>query len=294
MFGRSYEIEGRTVLITGGARGIGGDAARRLVDLGASVALVDVQSDQLEAHAASLGDRALPILADVTDTAAVADAVAQTVKRFGGLDVVVASAGISGPPTTTAAIDPADFERVIEVNLLGVWRTIRAALPHVTERGGYLLPIASLAAAIPAPLISAYAASKHGVEGFARSLRMEVAHTQTKVGVGYFSFIDTDMVRDGLAAIDHTPALSALPTQLARPLPVGAAGKAVVRGIEHRSKYVYAPGWVRAALALRGFGGPLEDLSARLPRFRKALRQLDRETAAPAGDNERALQETAR
>jgi NAD(P)-dependent dehydrogenase (short-subunit alcohol dehydrogenase family) len=258
-----YGIDGRVVLITGGARGIGADAARRLHARGARVALVDRDAAALAATASELGAAAFE--ADVTDRDALEQAVAGTVDRFGGIDVVVANAGISGEPAPVTRIDPDEFERVIEVNLLGVWRTVRAALPHVIERRGYVLPIASVAAIGPSPLLAAYVASKHGVEGFARSLRIEIAHTGTRVGVGYFSFIDTDMVREAYARPEAERLLGTLPSLATKPLPVGAAGKAIVRGIERRSNRVYAPFWVPAASVMRGFGGPLEALAARHP-----------------------------
>lgn len=280
---RSYDIEGRVVLITGGARGIGADAARRLVERGAHVALVDRDGAEADRQAAELGERAVAFEADVTDASAVEKAVAGTVERFGGIDVVIASAGISGAPATVAAIEPAEFERVIEINLLGVWRTVRAALPHVVERRGYVLPIAALASVIPAPLLAAYATSKHGVDGFARSLRMELAHTGTRVGVAYFSFIDTDMVRAAVADPAAAHGLSALPGFLNKPIPVGVAGEAIVRGVERRAKHVYAPRWVPGLLALRGFGGPLEDLVARHPRMAHACRMEDEPTQVRQG-----------
>jgi NAD(P)-dependent dehydrogenase (short-subunit alcohol dehydrogenase family) len=263
MIGKRYDIEGRVVLITGGARGIGADAARRLVERGAQVALVDVDATELERRVAELGPHAAAFAADVTDPGTLQAAVDGTLERFGAIDVVIANAGISGPPAPVATIDPEDFERVIEVNLLGVWRTVRAALPHVVERHGYVLPIASVAAALPTPLIAAYAASKHGVEGFARSLRMELAPTGTRVGIGYFSFIDTDMVRDAFASPAAAHGLSGLPAIIRTPIPVSKAGEAIVRGVEHRADRVYAPGWVPALLAMRGFGGPLERMVAR-------------------------------
>jgi NAD(P)-dependent dehydrogenase (short-subunit alcohol dehydrogenase family) len=275
VIGRGYEIDGKTVLITGGARGIGADAARRLLDGGANVALVDRDAVALEATAAKLGDRAAAFVADVTDAGQLDAAVTGALGRFGGIDVTIANAGISGAPATVATIDPIEFERVIEINLLGVWRTVRATLPHVVERRGYLLPIASIAALIPSPLIAAYAASKHGVEGFARSLRLELAHTGTRVGVGYFSLIDTDMVRDALAEPAVARGMGSLPGFLSRPLPVGAAGAAIVRGVERRAKRVYAPRWVPALIALQGIGGPVESLAGRDPRLVKALREAE-------------------
>lgn len=280
---RRYGVEGRTVLVTGGARGIGADAARRLAARGAQLALVDRDAATLERTAAELGPRAAAFAADVTDPAALEIAVAGALERFGAIDVAIANAGISGTPSTLRTGEVAEFERVIEVNLLGVWRTLRAALPHVVERRGYLLAIASVAAIVPDPLLAPYGASKHGVEGLARSLRMELAHTGTRVGVGYFSFIDTDMVRDAMATPAGSRAMAAMPGFLSRALPVGAAGEAIARGVQRRANRVYAPRWVLAMLALRGLSGPLEALAARSPRFVRALREAEAMAEAEAG-----------
>ena len=271
----TYEISERVVLITGAARGIGADAARRLVDRGARVALLDRDAEGVERQAASLGDRAIAFAGDVTDWDSLQAAVDGTVEHFGGIDVVVANAGISGPPRSVMSIDPGDFEAVIEINLLGVWRTVRAALPHVVARKGSVLPIASVAALIPAPLLAAYVASKHGVDGFARSLALEIGHTGTRVGVGYFSFIDTDMVRDAYADPVVDASMSTLPKRFTKPIPVGAAGKAIVRGIERRSRNVYAPRWVPGLIAARGLGGPVEGFAARDKRLVETMRRAE-------------------
>jgi NAD(P)-dependent dehydrogenase (short-subunit alcohol dehydrogenase family) len=266
-------LQGQVVFLTGGARGIGADAARRLVERGARVALVDRDAAGVERRVRELGDGvAVGFAADVTDVRALEETVSGTLARFGRIDVTVANAGILGEAATLGAVDPEGFERVIEVNLLGVWRTIRATLPHVVERRGYVLPIASIAAAVPIPLLSAYGASKAGVEALGLALRMELAHTGTRVGVGYFGIVDTDLARDGFGqpAVAHVRA--ALPKLVDRPIPVGAAGAAVVRGIERRAKRVYAPRWVPALLAVRGVQGPATDILARRRRFVEACR----------------------
>lgn len=251
-----YDVAGKVVLITGPARGIGAEAARQLYAKGALVSLVGLEPELLEQRVAELGSRAAWFEADVTDVEALERAVAATVERFGGIDVVIANAGIA-PVGTVRTIDRDAFERTIEVNLLGVWRTVRAALPHVIERRGYVLPIASLAAAVHLPLMAHYAATKAGVEAFSDSLRGEVAHTGTKVGVAYFSFIDTDMVRN---ALDESPARDLRENSrgpISSVAPLSDAGRAIVRAIERRARRAYAPRWVPAVLALRTVLQPL-------------------------------------
>jgi NAD(P)-dependent dehydrogenase (short-subunit alcohol dehydrogenase family) len=281
MLERRFDVDGRVAFITGAARGIGANAAQRLIERGARVMLVDRDAGAVERRAEELGDRAAAAVADVTDPRALDAAVAGAVARFGAIDVVIANAGISGVASTIGSAVPAEFERVIEINLLGVWRTVRATVPHVVERRGYVLAIASVAAVVPVPLLAAYAASKAGVEGFARSLRMELTHTGARAGVGYFSFIDTDMVRNSLADPVAAQAHRAIPGFLGRSVPVGAAGEAIARGVERRAKRVYAPRWVPALLALRGLGGAIDELAARDPRFVKACRMAERAAAEP-------------
>jgi len=167
-----WDLSGRTVLITGAARGIGAETARQLRQRGARLSLVGLEPELLEQRAAELGGDTAFFEADVVDLDALERAAGETVERFGGIDVVVANAGVAGGGPV-AAMDPDAFTRVIEVNLLGVYRTVRAALPHVTARSGYVLPIASLAAALHGPMMAAYSASKAGVEALADSLRTE-------------------------------------------------------------------------------------------------------------------------
>jgi NAD(P)-dependent dehydrogenase (short-subunit alcohol dehydrogenase family) len=251
-----YDVSGKVVLITGAARGIGAEAARQLYAKGAQISLVGLEPELLEQRAQELGPRAAWFEADVTDTAALQRAVEGTVERFGGIDVLIPNAGIA-PVGSVATIDPDAFERTIEVNLLGVWRTVRAALPHVIERRGYILPIASLAAALHLPLMAHYAATKAGVEAFSDSLRGELRHTGTKVGVAYFSFIDTDMVRDSL---DTSPAKllrERSPGPVRSVTSVESSGRAIVRAVERRARKAYAPRWVPIPLALRGIMQPL-------------------------------------
>ena len=184
-------ISGQSVLITGAGHGIGAETARRLAARGARVSLVGL--GDLEAVAADCPG-SITFEADVTDRDALDAAVSGTVEAFGGIDTLFANAGI-GAPGFVRSMDPEMFERVIEVNLIGVWRTIRACLPHVIERRGYILPVASMAAILPPVGLGAYGAAKSGVENLGHALRVETQHYGVDVGVAYFSWIDTEMVR---------------------------------------------------------------------------------------------------
>jgi len=243
-------VSGSTVLVTGAARGIGAATARELARRGANVALVGLEPDELEAVAASCGPAAAAFEADVTDVAALERAVSSATERFGGLDVVVANAGI-GSGGMIRSIDPAAWERVVEVNLLGTWRTVRACLPAIEERAGYVAVVASIASALHGPLMSAYAASKAGVEAFARALRTEEAHHGVGVGVAYFSWLDTDLVSGG----DGHPAFREMRAGLRRPFsktyPVEGAATALADGIGSRARDIVYPAWVRGLLAGR-------------------------------------------
>lgn len=256
--GERWDLRGKTVLVTGAARGIGAEVARRVAGRGARVALVGLEPERLEALAAELGPDAAAFEADVTDWDALARAVEGAVERFGGIDVVFANAGVA-PVGTVATIARADFERTIDVNLLGVWRTVRVCLPHVTARGGYVLIVASLAAALHSPLQAHYAATKAGVEAFANALRSELVASDTDVGVCYFSFIDTDMVRDAFAQRPVDRLREQYPGPIRSVAPLSKVGTAVLRGIERRARRVTVPRWVAPALLLRGLIQPLSE-----------------------------------
>lgn len=255
----TYDVNGRTVFITGAARGIGAESARRLHAKGANLALVGLEPERLEALAAELGDRVAVFEADTTDSAALDRAVAGTVERFGGIDVAIANAGIQRSGAVLTA-DPDAIERTIEVNLLGVWRTDRAVLPHIIERKGYLLNIASLAAISHAPLMSAYTASKAGVEAFTDALRVETAPTGARVGCAYFGFIDTDIVRGSFAQPSNQAMLKMLPGPIAKPAPLSQAIDAIEKGVERRSLKVWAPRFVGPLMLIRGIAQPLSEL----------------------------------
>jgi NAD(P)-dependent dehydrogenase (short-subunit alcohol dehydrogenase family) len=243
-------VADKAILVTGAARGIGAETARRLAARGARVALAGLEPDELERVAADCPGSVV-LACDVTDRDAIETAVASAVAALGGLDAVVANAGIA-PMGFVRSMDAVAFERTIEVNLLGVYRTVAAALPHVIERRGYVLCIASMAAVSHMPGMAAYAAAKSGVEAFADALRLEVAHLGVGVGVAYYSFIDTDLVR----AADRHELASGLRAKARWPIsktyPVSEAAEAAVRGIERRSRWVCCPRWLPVTILARG------------------------------------------
>jgi NAD(P)-dependent dehydrogenase (short-subunit alcohol dehydrogenase family) len=245
-----YSLQGKTLFITGGASGIGAEVARQASKKGAKLALVDVDGDGARRLADSLPN-AIGITADVRDYDSLEAAVQETVSAFGGIDVVMANAGIEASHTARG-IPLVEMERIADINFTGVFRTVRATLPHVIERQGYVIITASLAAVLHAPPLSHYSATKAGVEAFGNALRLELRHKNVGVGVAYFGFIDTPMVQRGKS----DPILAKFDAEngdnfLGKTYPVSGAGAAVIRGIENRGRRVMYPRFIRPFSVLR-------------------------------------------
>lgn len=273
------KLANKVVLITGAARGIGAETARRAAARGAKLSLVGLEPDRLRALAAELGPGHAWFEADVTDQVALELAVAGTVEQLGGIDVVVANAGIAN--NGTVATNPADaLVRTIDVNLSGVVRTVSTALPYVVARKGYVLIISSAAAFTMLPGLAAYMASKAGVEQFANALRLEVAHKGVKVGSVHPSWIDTDLVRDQQSDLKtFEEGLKALPWPMGAITSVDECADAIVHAIERRRRRVYIPRAVALVAALRTVvTGPLADLAMRRA-LRKKVPELEVEVS---------------
>jgi NAD(P)-dependent dehydrogenase (short-subunit alcohol dehydrogenase family) len=244
-------VNGKVALITGGANGIGAEVAGRLHAKGAKLVLTDLDEGQLKAVASRLGeDRVLTVVADVRELSAMKNAVAKGVERFGGIDIVMANAGI-GCFGSVLEIDPEAFKTVVDVNLMGVFYTVRAALPSVIDRRGYVLVVSSLAAFAAAPGMASYDASKAGVEHFANSLRLELAHRGVDVGSAHMSWIDTPLVRESKELSTFQEMISKLPGPLKKTTSVEKCGETFVKGIERRKSRIYCPGWVGLTRWLR-------------------------------------------
>ena len=258
-------MNGRRVLITGAARGIGARLARRLHERGARVALLGLEPELLGEVAASCGG-APWFECDVTDRDAVHAAVEEAVRALGGLDVAVANAGI-GAQMTLVDGDADVWDATLAVNLNGTFNLVRAAGPHVSHPGGYFLVTASLAAGVHLPLMAAYCASKAAVESLGDSLRIEMGPSGAKVGVAYYAELDTDMTSRGFA----TRAAELMPIAGRGPLPVAPVEPAIdalERGIERRARRIVSPRWVGAALLFR----PVVQRAVEL-RVRRGLRE---------------------
>jgi NAD(P)-dependent dehydrogenase (short-subunit alcohol dehydrogenase family) len=244
-------LEGKRVLITGAARGIGAALADRLASQGARLALVGLEPETLTAVAERCGEGTFAAECDVSSSEQIRRAIDAAADALGGLDVVVANAGIAaGGPLRSQ--DLRSWERVIEINLLGVMYTDRAAIPHLERSGGYLLNIASTAAVLRGPGMSAYCAAKAGVEALSDCLRIEMQPSGVQVGVAYFLFLDTDMVRDAEREMPLLERAKAeMPRVLARTYPLAPAIEELVSAIAKRRRRVAYPRWFLKALAAR-------------------------------------------
>ncbi|MDA4107926.1 SDR family oxidoreductase [Mycolicibacterium holsaticum] len=238
-------VNGKVALITGAANGIGAEVAQRLHAKGASVVLTDLDAEQLEQVAARLGgDRVLTAVADVRDLGAMQAAVDDGARRFGGIDIVIANAGIA-TAGSVLAVDPDAFRTLIDVNVVGVFNTVRAALPSVIDRRGYVLVVSSAAAYAAAAGMAPYDASKAAVEHFANALRQEVAHRGVHVGSAHMLWVDTPLVRESKAeSAAFRETLRKLPGPLSKTTSVQACGEIFVKGIEERRRQINCPGWV--------------------------------------------------
>ncbi len=275
--GKRSAVEGRVVLVTGAASGIGRASARAIGDRGGRLVLVDRDPRIVAGWPDS--DRFLALTGDVTDPAGLESAVQRAIERFGRIDAVFANAGIAPTaPTTVLATGDDAYEQVIAVNLTGVWNTVRAVLPHIVASQGYVLLSGSIYSFLNGVVNAPYAMSKAAVESLGRTLRVELAPHGATAGVLYPGWVDTPLV---------APAFGSAPlvTELRRsgyPGPFGelvtpeqVAG-AVVRAIERRATRTVVPRRWLPVLWGRGLADPVIDWSLAVrPGFRRQLRRIE-------------------
>lgn len=275
-------LHGKTVLITGAGSGIGAACAKRFHAEGACVVLVDITAEGITALAHELGDaRALACVASVTDRTQLDNVVQQALGKFGQLDVVFANAGIAcDPPTTVLKMREDTFERIIEVNLLGVWRTVRACLPYIVESKGHVLVTASIYAYVNGLVNAPYAMSKAAVEMFGRSLRAELAGTGATAGVLYPGWVTTPISRGAMGGHAIAAALVriAYPGPYKTPITTERVAEATIRGVQLRSARIMVPRrWIPIAI-LRGIFNPISDwVIDRHRAIHRLVRELERQ-----------------
>lgn len=289
----SPSLDGRVAFITGAGSGIGAGTAKALAERGVRLVLCDVDEAGLQDTVASIGeDRAVGQVADVRDLDVMQDVVRAGTERFGGIDIVVANAGI-GAFGSVRNVDPEAFKRVMDINALGVFHTVRAALPSVIERRGYVLVVSSLAAFTATAGGSSYHASKAAAENFANCLRLEVAHLGVDVGSAHMAWIETPLVRElhtELSAFSRH--VANLPPPLNRTADLQTCVDAFLDGIARRSRRIYVPRWVGTVSRLRsavnsakGERGMLKDVPQALAEIDADVANLGRSVSARTAKN---------
>jgi NADP-dependent 3-hydroxy acid dehydrogenase YdfG len=185
-------LDGKIVLVTGASSGIGEATALALSAEGARVAAGARRADRLESLAAKAPGEVLTLDLDVTDQESVRAAVAETVERFGALDVLVNNAGVMLNGLIAGA-DTSEWKRMVETNLLGSMYTVHAALPHLLDSKGAILQISSTSGRIASAYSGVYAATKFGINAFSESLRQEVTAQGVRVVVVEPGFVATEL-----------------------------------------------------------------------------------------------------
>ncbi|WP_036435498.1 SDR family NAD(P)-dependent oxidoreductase [Mycobacterium sp. URHB0044] len=267
----TFAVAGRTIAITGATGGLGVALATKLRERKANVALLDLDGGAAErlAHDLGGGRVAWGTSVDVCSLESVEQAMAGTSKHFGRIDVVIAGAGIGNIWGTLTSTAEESWEKVIDVNLTGVWRTFRAALPYVADTGGQLTAIASMASFVHSPLHGSYAASKAAVLALCNSLRIELRESGVSVTSVHPAFFKTPMIAEAL----EDPVTRAIWGDFRgpfKPIPIDSVVAGIIGGIEHRKDQVVIPG---AFLPIAKATGPLRPIMDRATFRRRDIRR---------------------
>ncbi|MCY7338888.1 MAG: SDR family oxidoreductase [Sphingomonas bacterium] len=198
MSSERQRLDGKVAIITGSTGGIGEATAALFLALGARVLLVARSAEKLDALTARLGEseRVAGAIAEATDEAAFAAAVATTVDRFGGVDILIANAGTEGMVKPVDTLNVEEFNAVLHTNVTGVWLSIKHVVEPMKQRGGgSIVALSSVAGVIGFPNLTAYSASKHAVIGLVKSAALELGASGIRVNAVGPAPIDNRMIR---------------------------------------------------------------------------------------------------
>jgi NAD(P)-dependent dehydrogenase (short-subunit alcohol dehydrogenase family) len=281
--GAELDVRDRVVVITGAGTGIGRALAEKLYRAGALVALIDIDEPAAARVGRSMGERALVVRADVSDRIGMREAISRVCERFGRIDVLVANAGVAPEPATIRTMNPADFDRVIGVNLTGVFNTVHPALDDIVAARGHVVVVSSAAAFAPGMAGSPYMVSKAAVEQFGRALRVELAAVGATAGIAYFGIVETSMTRTALDEDELGADVAALlPWPLSRRISVSEAAESIAQGIAHRASRTMAPvQWEPYALLRGAVNVVLDDWLAGDERVRALINRVEQRHVAP-------------
>ncbi|PTL84027.1 SDR family oxidoreductase [Vitiosangium sp. GDMCC 1.1324] len=268
-------MRGKTAVITGASAGIGEELAVALAERGAQLVLA-ARSEELLARVKQrceqAGGQALVVPTDVGDPEACRRLVARAVEAFGGIDYLVNNAGLTMRGLFEDVTDLSLFERLMRVNYLGSVYCTHEALPHVKARRGMLVAISSLTGKNGVPGRTGYSASKHAMQGFFDSLRIELRGTGVDVLVVSPGFVATD-IRVRALGPDGTPGKSDIPEETHGMMSVRTCADIILRAMERREREVVMMPAAKLIMALKAFvPGVLDSFAARTMKKMKQVR----------------------
>src|SRR3954469_18299864 len=219
----TLDFSGKVALVTGAAAGMGLATARAFAEAGAAVVLADFKEEAVKAAAEELvaaGHRAIAVRCDVSDDDQIAAMVDRTVAEFGRIDAAFNNAGVMAKIAPTAESTREEWDRVIGVNLRGVWSCMKYELRQMERQGGgAIVNNASVGALTGNPGIGPYIASKHGVVGLTRTAALEYVKHGIRVNAVNPGLIDTKIARDVVSGSEEAYA------EFAKNVPIGRAGR---------------------------------------------------------------------
>ena len=217
-------FKGKAALVTGAAAGMGFAAAKAFAEAGAAVALADIDAAAVERAAAELtarGRRAIAIVCDTSDEAQVKAMVERTTEAFGSLDAAYNNAGVNSPMTDTADLTPDEYDRILDIDLRGVWLCMKYELTQMRKQGnGAIVNCSSLGGLVGNPGRAAYHAAKHGVLGLTKSAAIEYAPRGVRINAVCPGTIETPMVKHMVETGDLSR------EAVAKLTPIGRLGRA--------------------------------------------------------------------